>query len=217
MQAFDPKTSKLIQRLQLHNDSIEDLLFSPWDDPNAPLVLVSLAREIGFWDIKHMVNNPFNDRLTSPKQHSQRFKKRSQILPLHPSKQDPLFSFQTIEKKNIWQNKKGSGDRPELLACVRLIGRAEQLVASPDFTQFVTLDNEGEIYHLKVLDKDMATTPTDWQKKKRNVCRKKRYKAIVYKETIYREIKSGCVVIFRVVFYAIFLAFLVQFCCVLSL
>lgn len=160
MSEADPTTSQVVRELQLNTDPIEELMFSPWTDPNAPQILVSLAREIDFWDIRYLLNNPFADRLTSPGKSSNRFKKRSQISPLPPfSRDQSVFSFRPIEK-NGWQEKRGPSDRPELLACIRLIGKAKKIVANPDFSQFVSVDNEGEIYHLKLFDKDLlATTP----------------------------------------------------------
>lgn len=138
-------------------ECIEDLLFSPWHEPNSPLVLVSLSREICFWDVRHMVNNQhLNDSFGSQRQPSQRFKKRSQISPKHPMKNESYFTFNPVQN-NIWSDKKGPFDHPELLSCIRLIGKAQKLISSPDFSQFVTLDNEGEIYHLKLHDKDLAS------------------------------------------------------------
>lgn len=140
-------------------ESVNDLLFSPWiadSNANTPIVLVSLSQEISFWNINHVINNPFEPTVKSPARRSARFRPSSQILS--PDKKENSlsaslkhFTFNPV-CDNLWQNKKGPSDKPELLACIRLSGQAEKIVANTDFTQFVTVDNEGEIYHLRLYD-----------------------------------------------------------------
>lgn len=51
---------------------------------------------------------------------------------------------------NFWANKRGSKDKQELLACIKFAGnKAEKVYPNKDFTEFVTIDDEGEIYFLK--------------------------------------------------------------------
>lgn len=140
------------------NESVNDLLFSPWTpdtNANTPIVLVSLSQEISFWNINHVINNPFEPTNKTPTRRSARFRPPSQVIS--PDKKENAlsassrFNFSPVND-NLWQNKKGSSDKPELLACIRLSGQAEKIVANTDFTQFVTVDNEGEIYHLRLFD-----------------------------------------------------------------
>lgn len=140
------------------NESVNDLLFSHWKAdtiPNTPIVLVSLSQEISFWNINHVINNPFEPANKTPIRRSNRFRPPSQAVT--PDKKENSlsasnrFTFNPVTD-NLWQNKKGASDKQELLACIRLSGQAEKIVANTDFTQFVTVDNEGEIYHLRLFD-----------------------------------------------------------------
>lgn len=152
-----PSLSQPIEILHC-NESVNDLLFSPWiadTTPNTPIVLVSLSQEISFWNINYIINNPFEQTLKTPTRRSNRFRPPSQVLS--PDKKEnslsasTRFTFNPVSD-NLWYNKRGSSDKPELLACIRLSGQAEKIVANTDFTQFVTVDNEGEIYHLRIFD-----------------------------------------------------------------
>lgn len=141
------------------NESVNDLLFSPWipdNNANTPIVLASLSQEISFWNINHVINNPFEPATNkTPIRRSARFRPPSQVIS--PDRRENSlsasnrFTFNPV-CDNLWQNKKGPSDKPELLACIRLSGQAEKIVANADFTQFVTVDNEGEIYHLRLFD-----------------------------------------------------------------
>uniref|UniRef100_A0A336KW62 CSON000568 protein n=1 Tax=Culicoides sonorensis TaxID=179676 RepID=A0A336KW62_CULSO len=140
------------------NESVNDVLFSPWKSdisPNTPVVLVSLSQEISFWNVNYVINNPFEPTIKSPIRRSARFRPPSQVMS--PDKKEnslsatSRFTFNPVND-NLWTNKRGSSDKPELLACIRLSGQAEKIVSNKDFTQFVTVDNEGEIYHLRLFD-----------------------------------------------------------------
>lgn len=143
-----------------------------------PLILVSLSEEICFWDVMHALNNPI-DR--TQLRNSQRFNRRSsqctsidlngntndkKPLPtgnfLHPNGTQCVSNGHTTSNgaatansnwSNPWMGKCGSSQKPELLASIKLVGSsAEKIFINNTFTQFITVDNEGEIYHLKTLD-----------------------------------------------------------------
>ncbi|XP_055383410.1 uncharacterized protein LOC129613396 isoform X2 [Condylostylus longicornis] len=59
----------------------------------------------------------------------------------------------SLQNQNVWSNKKGPSDKPELLSCIKYAGgRAEKFYANSTFTKFVTIDDEGEYYFLTVQD-----------------------------------------------------------------
>ncbi|XP_063709828.1 uncharacterized protein LOC134838265 [Culicoides brevitarsis] len=153
-----PPSFSVIETLNCR-ESVNDLLFSPWvpdTNANIPIVLVSLSQEISFWNINYVINNPFEKTQNRPViRRSGRFQQPNPVMS--PNRREnslsasSRFSFNPIVD-NLWQNKRGSSDKPELLACLRLSGQAEKIVATEDFRQFVTVDNEGEIYHLRLFD-----------------------------------------------------------------
>lgn len=52
-----------------------------------------------------------------------------------------------------WSNKCGKSDKPYLLSAIKLQGHyADYLSSSPDFTTFVTVDNNGEIYIMRIFN-----------------------------------------------------------------
>lgn len=56
---------------------------------------------------------------------------------------------------NPWCGKTGSSDKPELLSCIKFVGTtAEKLFINEKFDTFITIDNEGEIYYLKINNLD---------------------------------------------------------------
>lgn len=54
---------------------------------------------------------------------------------------------------NPWIGKTGASDKPELLSCIKFVGTsAEKIFANKKFTKFITIDDEGEIYYLNILN-----------------------------------------------------------------
>lgn len=54
---------------------------------------------------------------------------------------------------NPWIGKTGASDKPELLSCIKFVGTsAEKIFANKKFTKFITIDNDGEIYYLNILN-----------------------------------------------------------------
>lgn len=150
------------------NESVNDLIFSPWKEDtsvNAPIILASLSQDICFWDIKYITNNPFDSGIKSPMRRSQRYRPPSQVLsPDNNKKENSLkipstFEFNPVSD-NLWQNKKGPSDKPKILSCIRLSGLAHKLIANDNFTQFVTVDNNGEIYHLRLFEPTPSAIPS---------------------------------------------------------
>lgn len=56
-----------------------------------------------------------------------------------------------VVQTNPWTGKLGPTEKPELLACIQLIGNsAEQIFTNTNFTKFITIDAEGEVYYLQI-------------------------------------------------------------------
>lgn len=55
--------------------------------------------------------------------------------------------------ENPWQRKSGTSEKPELLSCIKFVGkRAEKILTFEKFGKFLTIDNEGNVYYIRVLD-----------------------------------------------------------------
>lgn len=146
---------QFIQALCAHRTAVRTLLFAPWrtDTGAQPLVLASVAAELCFWNVSHADNNRANETATTLRQ-SGRFKDRPS--PVTPCDEAVLsIGDGTGEETGqaAWAGKVGDPRRPELLACIKFIGReAEQLYANAAFTTFLTVDDSGEIYHYRFRD-----------------------------------------------------------------
>lgn len=115
---------------------------------------MSLAGSINFWNITHIQNNKLgnlkrNSNDTSRLRVSQRFKSPLKIIPI--TIESSLKDMSLIEKN--WSKKTGPPHKRELLSCIKFLGKsAKKVVINEDFTRFVTIDNEGNIYHLRLIN-----------------------------------------------------------------
>ena len=58
--------------------------------------------------------------------------------------------------KSDWNNKTGPSKKPELLSCTKFRGKsAKRVFINEDFTRFVTIDNEGHVHDLKVINVEL--------------------------------------------------------------
>lgn len=134
------------------NMSINDMVFSPWTtDSTLPIILVSISDQICFWNISYIVNNPIeNGKL----RRSQRFDRKASVRSITEKMQELTSSNGNLyasQINNPWTGKLGPTEKPELLACIQLIGNAaEQIFTNKNFTKFVTVDDEGEVYYLQI-------------------------------------------------------------------
>lgn len=147
---------------------INNLYFSPWVSPNEPLILMSVSHSIIFWDIKSIQNNNSTEpgrkiSTTDKLRQSKRF--RSPNSPMKTL--TPLVTLSnatenlTISESNPWSRKIGPNDRPELLSCIKFIGKsAKKVIFNNDFDRFVTIDNEGYVYYPRLVNND-NTEETD--------------------------------------------------------
>lgn len=148
-----------LQKLESHKRPVMNLQFSPWIGSNDPLILLSISESIVFWNIRSIQNNPLEMKKSTSGNSfgprvSQRFKSPMKIVR-SPSTEFNLSigtEKTTFDEKNPWRKKAGSHEKPELLSCIKLVAKsAKQIVCNNDFTRFVTIDNEGNIYHLRMV------------------------------------------------------------------
>jgi apoptotic protease-activating factor len=138
---------------------INNLYFSPWVSPNEPLILMSVSHSIMFWNIKTIQNNSSSElgrkiSATDTLRQSKRF--RSPLKTLTPSADTRKLSIATenltLSDSNPWNKKIGSINRPELLSCIKFIGKsAKKVIFNDEFDEFVTIDNEGNVYYLRLV------------------------------------------------------------------
>lgn len=133
------------------------LHFSPWTDSNDPLILLSLSESVIFWNIRSIQNNPMDlkkNDVNSRVRVSHRFK--SPLKPYTPASDTKFLTATenlTLNDSNPWRKKTGASDKRELLSCIKLVAKsAKRIIFNEDFTRFVTIDNEGNIYHLRMIN-----------------------------------------------------------------
>lgn len=145
-----------LQQLESHKHPVASLVFSPWTEPNEPLILLSLSDSVVFWNIRSIQNNPLDSKkkeMPGKVRVSQRFKSPLKIIPTETINNllAPTRGMSRNES-NPWRNKTGSAEKPELLSCIKLVAKsAKRIIWNDDFTRFVTIDNEGNIYHLRMI------------------------------------------------------------------
>lgn len=170
IEVYNTEDRKRITTLTSHKCAVASLYFSPWKDPNCPLILVSVGEQIAFWNLEYVINNP---RLDSNdfKRRSNRYKSRSSVsspavdihrsslgssgmsspLAASPARSSSLtFDFNGAGCQ--WLSKIGPSDKPHLLSCVKLIGSAKKLSFNSDFSKFFTIDDEGYLYYLRLYE-----------------------------------------------------------------
>ncbi|CAO1379843.1 unnamed protein product [Diamesa hyperborea] len=152
----------MIQQLEAHKRQIWHLEFSPWQETKGPLILLSLSESLIFWNCSYVQNNRSHfKRVRTPNVRvSQRFRS-----PMNKSSSPGSDHFHTAMKalhltsNNPWQNKIGSTDKRELLSCIKFVGKyAKKVFCNNDFTHFITIDNEGNIYYLRLVEDSQMTS-----------------------------------------------------------
>lgn len=140
--------SILLKQFISNKSRISDLKFCPWpENPSSPIILVSLAEQICFWNVTEALKNRSNKK---SHRSGDRFQERkipkvvngANFILNNPSNGIPNDS---------WANCIGPPSKPELLSCIKFIGNsAKKLKVNDKFTQFLTIDSEGDIYYLKL-------------------------------------------------------------------
>lgn len=145
-------TKMPVQRLESHKHRICCLKFSPWADSQAPIVIVSVAEQIVFWNINYIQNNPRQSMMNDRKlRRSQRFSRQRLSSVTEPI--DMVDAPVAINgwSENPWLNKVGASEKPELLSCIKFVGnRAYKFYHNDNFNNFCTVDNDGVIYFLRL-------------------------------------------------------------------
>jgi len=112
----------------------------------SPVILVSVGDQIGWWNVSY---------LTTGSCGGSRRRRGSGNAPKSPLKYlgDTVFVYgETESLAREWLEKKGQKGKPELLGCVKLLGReVKKVSASTNFAAFATIDASGVMYLMKVL------------------------------------------------------------------
>ncbi|XP_059607812.1 uncharacterized protein LOC132255707 [Phlebotomus argentipes] len=128
---------KLLQTLRSHQSAVTQLVFSPWCEANRPQILISLGEQICFWSVDFIVNNVVVNKGSVVSQLAERTRRLSL----------------SGDGESAWEGRMGASEKPELLSCVKFAGNcATKLHYDKNFTRFLAIDDEGEIYVLILND-----------------------------------------------------------------
>lgn len=118
------------------------------DSSSAPLTPPPMSSSYSFNKLTHRTNSVTNGH--SPDiNHSLSNVSISQNENNHCTNSNGIVN----NNENPWIGKTGASDKPELLSCIKFVGTsAEKIFANKKFTKFITIDNEGEIYYLNILN-----------------------------------------------------------------
>ncbi|KAJ6647516.1 Apoptotic protease-activating factor 1 [Pseudolycoriella hygida] len=147
--------ARYLNTLQSNQTQINDMVFSPWTSASTlPIILATISDQICFWNISYVVNNPIENGAL---RRSQRFDRKASMRTIIEKMQEmkPNNGNGRVVETNLWTGKLGPTEKPELLAAIQFNGSsADQIFTNNEFTKFVTIDDEGEIYYLKIRNND---------------------------------------------------------------
>ncbi|XP_077282945.1 uncharacterized protein LOC143908959 [Arctopsyche grandis] len=147
-----------------HFDNDEDIL----DSDSTPLVLVSIAGQVCWWNVTSIINRK-NRKLLKQSKGSN----RNILSPIgnlmssspidfkttgnkNPARNSNGFNFDlttNLEWEKLWKGKRAKNKkRRDLLNCIKLTGeRAFKIMVNSDFSTFVTIDQGGVLYVMNVI------------------------------------------------------------------
>ncbi|XP_026319297.1 apoptotic protease-activating factor 1-like isoform X3 [Hyposmocoma kahamanoa] len=169
--SFSPVPDRLFRSSALHSPSPQNNQlpsYAEGDDEQPPLVLVTMASEIVWWNVTYLINMRANKAywrtgwnvvtpVASPMESRTELTVPMEKLILGPPS-DFFFANGTVNAqdcwKAIWKKKtyKEGSKRKEILACIKLSGmNAKKLIHDDKFSCFVTVDNPGHIHIMNVM------------------------------------------------------------------
>lgn len=167
----------MTQRLECHKEAVNCLMFSPVEHERdrmnnlreRPIILISISEEICFWNVTHALNNPIdrgNELRLSQRINRRSVSNKSNVSPSQTNGNATDSSRLYVGRRlsdalannnnesctvDPWAGKTGASAKPELLSCIKFVGSsAEKLYANEEFDTFITIDNEGVIYFLRI-------------------------------------------------------------------
>ncbi|XP_072932830.1 uncharacterized protein Dark isoform X2 [Epargyreus clarus] len=164
---FSPTPDKLYRSTTVTSPSSNMFLAPSFeaDDEQPPLVLVTMASEIVWWNVTYVIRTAHKTTwrnlnvitpIASP------LTVRNEIVPVDNANTEincnfffggALFGGKHCWKEN-WKHKKSKegSKRQEMLACIKLSGiNAEKICIDDKFSCFVTVDNAGHIHIMNLL------------------------------------------------------------------
>ncbi|XP_053676854.1 uncharacterized protein LOC128727020 [Anopheles nili] len=157
--------------LDSHQFPVSELYFSHWSEPGSPNILISVGEQIVFWNVDYLSNNqpaestsfvrrsgrfstrkPIPESMLSPSDRRRSFGSNHSgfSTPVQGSPVQRSFFGERSEEWAHWYDKRGPSNKPYLLSCIKLIGRATRLIMNREFSEFLTMDDEGYIHFLRL-------------------------------------------------------------------
>ncbi|XP_013193129.2 apoptotic protease-activating factor 1 isoform X1 [Amyelois transitella] len=160
--AFSPVPERSYRSSVLRSPSIPhpQPQFPANEEP--PLVLVSMAAEIVWWNVSFILTQPTNRNSNVVSPLLSPIDNRSDTVSASSNNnnisQNIFFGNGCLNTydcwKSIWKRKrcKKGSKRQEILACIKLSGmNAKRLIHNEEFSCFVTVDNSGHIHIMNVM------------------------------------------------------------------
>lgn len=138
--------------LNLHKTYVRNMFFAP-STPETPLVLVSVADQIVWWDVSYILKNLQERKKDERRKSASRRSRGSACRPENIEIDNITDDFNQMSIiDQIWKGKCGRTAKPEVLSAIKLSGDyAATISISPTFTSFVTVDSTGLMYIINVL------------------------------------------------------------------
>lgn len=146
--------------LNSHKSDIQKLIFSPWTEEYQPIILLSLSEQICLWSINFVVHNVLGKNAN---RRSQRYSRTGTRVPPNPMSNGNYLKVNgngySALNLNPWVDKQGPRQKPALLASMKFVGHnAKDVFVNSEFTRFITVDDEGEIYDHSMLQQNVDDT-----------------------------------------------------------
>lgn len=141
------------------SDPIKVLRFSPWNDSRLPLILLTVSSEIRFWNVRHSQAEaiPFKGLAIKRHRFSSKNNNKQELSVVAKNESNNNL----MRDVNPWLGKVGNPEDVDLLSCIKLIGNSvDQFFCFNNFTKFVSIDDDGNIYYLRVQEFDKDETVT---------------------------------------------------------
>lgn len=118
------------------------LCFAPTMTGTTPMILLSTSDILAWWNVSYCLEK-YTNILDQSK-----YKRRKSLNVLNQLRE---LDLKNIANPDKWANKKGPDWRVELMICIKLQGKhAFKAVYNNFFTSFVTIDDSGQFYLMKL-------------------------------------------------------------------
>ncbi|KAG5884486.1 hypothetical protein JTB14_001281 [Gonioctena quinquepunctata] len=133
IEVWNMKENNKKTTLSLHEDPVEELVFSPNLEP----ILVSVGAEIAWWNLRPL-----------------RKIKKKRGRPDSIDILDNVVPELRCMDFSYWKDRQPLKGTDCLLSCMKLAGKAKYVSASNDFNSFLTIDDNGKVYIMEIVRPD---------------------------------------------------------------